>query len=49
MNKDRIIQSIEENFEDMKDALVGNGEPDYVRLFREYTDEIIKIIEKEEN
>ena len=49
MNKDRIIKSIEENFEDMKDALVENGESEYVRLFREYTDEIIKIIEKEEN
>lgn len=49
MNKDRIIKSIEENFEDMQDALVENGESEYVRLFREYTDEIIKIIEKEQN
>ena len=30
----------------MKDALVENGESEYVRLFREYTDEIVKIIKE---
>lgn len=45
--KDRIIKRIEENFDDMEDALVENCAFDYTLLFRDYTDEIIKIIEEE--
>lgn len=47
MNKDRIIKRIEENFKDMEDALIENCAFDYIPLFRDYTDEIIKIIEEE--
>ena len=45
--KERIIKKIGENFDDMKDALVENCAPELVPIFREYTDEIIKIIEEE--
>lgn len=47
MDKERLIKRIEENFDDMEDALVENCAFDYVQLFRDYTDEIIKIIEDE--
>jgi hypothetical protein len=47
MNKDRIIKRIKENFEDMENALVENCAFDYIPLFDDYTDEIIKIIEEE--
>ena len=47
MDKQRLIKRIEENFEDMEDVLVENCAFDYVQLFRDYTDEIIKIIEEE--
>jgi hypothetical protein len=47
MDKKRLIKRIEENFEDIEDALVENCAFDYVQLFRDYTDEIIKIIEDE--
>lgn len=47
MNKDILIKRIEENFEDMEDALVENCAFDYILLFRDYTDEIIKVIKEE--
>lgn len=45
--KDRIIKKIEENFDDMEDALIKNYHLHYVQLFRDYTEEILKIIEEE--
>lgn len=47
MDKERLIKRIEENFDDMKDALIKNYHLHYVQLFRDYTEEIIKIIEEE--
>lgn len=47
MNKENIIKRIEENFDDMKDALLKNKSPYLADVFRDYTDEIIKIIEEE--
>lgn len=47
MSKENLIKRIEENFNDMEDALVENCEFQEVQLFRDYTDEIIKIIEEE--
>ena len=47
MSKESIIERVEENFDDMEDALISNCAFDYVQLFRDYTDEIIKIIEEE--
>lgn len=47
MSKENIIKRIEENFEDMKDALIANGGEGLVLLFRDYTDEITEIIEEE--
>ena len=47
MSKENLIKRIEENFDDMEDALVENCAFDYAQLFRDYTDEIIKIIEEE--
>lgn len=49
MSKENLLKRIEENFDDMEDALVENCAFDYVQLFRDYTDEIIKIIEEEMN
>ena len=46
MNKEKLLKRIEENFEDMEDALIENCAFDYIQLFRDYTDEIIKIIEE---
>ena len=47
MDKERIIKRIEENFDDMEDARIKNDYLHYVELFRDYTDEIVKIIEEE--
>lgn len=47
MDKDRLLRKIELNFNDMEEALVDNCAFDIVPLFRDYTDEIIKIIEEE--
>lgn len=47
MSKENLLKRIEENFDDMEDALINNYAFDYVQLFRDYTDEIIKIIEEE--
>jgi hypothetical protein len=47
MDKERLIKRIEENFDDMEDALIKNYHLHYVQLFRDYTEEIIKIIEEE--
>lgn len=51
MNKDRLIKRIEENYDDIKDALiknrVGAEEVTLLLLFRDYTDEVIRIIEEE--
>lgn len=47
MSKESIIKRIEENFDDMEDALISNCAFQEVQLFRDYTDEIIKIIEEE--
>ena len=45
--KEKIIKEINENFEDMKKALVDNETSFLSILFRDYTDEIIRIIEEE--
>ena len=45
--KEKIIKEIENNFDDMKDALVENGGSELTPLFRDYTEEIIKIVEME--
>lgn len=45
--KEKIIKEINENFEDMEKALVDNGTSFLSILFRDYTDEIIRIIEEE--
>ena len=47
MDKEKLIKRIEENFDDMEDALIKNQTSFIVNLFRDYTDEIIKIIEEE--
>ena len=47
MSKENLIKRIEENFDDMEDALIKNYHMHYVQLFRDYTEEIIKIIEEE--
>ena len=47
MNKERLIKRIEENLEDMEGALVENCAFDCIQLFRDYTDEILKIIKEE--
>lgn len=47
MSKENLIKRIEENFEDMEEALIKNQTSFIVNLFRDYTDEIIKIIEEE--
>ena len=47
LDKDRLLKKIEENFDDMENSLVDNCAFDIVPLFRDYTDEIIKIIEEE--
>lgn len=47
MGKENLIKRIEENFEDMEEALIKNQTYFIVNLFRDYTDEIIKIIEEE--
>jgi len=46
-NKEKIIKKIEENFDDMTSALISGGGIELISLFRDYTDETIKIIEKE--
>ena len=48
MNKEKIIKEIEECFDDMRTACIEMNAANLVRLFREYTDEIIKIINKGE-
>lgn len=45
--KENIIKRIEENFSDMEDALISNCAFQAVQLFRDYTNEIIKIIKEE--
>ena len=45
--EEKVIKEIENNFEDMKDALINNNSSELISLFRDYTDEIIKIIEEE--
>lgn len=45
--KEKIIKEINENFEDMEKALVDNRTSFLSILFRDYTDEIIRIIEEE--
>ena len=47
MSKENILKRIEENFDDMEDALINNCAFGFIGLFRDYTDEIIKIIEEE--
>lgn len=47
MSKENLIKRIEENFDDMEDALVENCAFEYIQLFRDYTNEIIKIINEE--
>lgn len=45
--KEKIIKEINENYEDMEKALRDNETPYLSVLFRDYTDEIIKIVEEE--
>lgn len=47
IRKEKIIKEINENFEDMEKALVDNETSFLSILFRDYTDEIIRIIEEE--
>ena len=47
MNKENLIKRIEENFDHMEGALIKNGAFQMAQLFRDYTDEIIKIIKEE--
>ena len=47
MDKEKLITRIKENLDDMEDALEENCAFDYIQLFRDYTDEILKIIEEE--
>lgn len=47
MNKERIIRKIELNYSDMERVLKSNNMPSLIALFREYTDEVIRIIEEE--
>lgn len=47
MNKEKIIKEIEECFDDLKRACEAEiGGAAIIPLFRDYTDEIIKIIRK---
>ena len=46
MDKEIIIIKIKENLEDMENALIDNCMSEYIELFRDYTDEIIKIVEE---
>lgn len=45
--KEKLIKEIEENFDDIKDVLMQHNGAEEIPLFRDYTNEIIKIIEKE--
>ena len=47
MDKDKLLREIEVNYNDMEDVLIKNNASSIIPLFRDYTDEIIKIIEKE--
>lgn len=47
MDKEKLIKRIKENLDDMEDALTENCAFDYIPLFRDYTEEILKIIEEE--
>lgn len=46
MDKEKLIREIDLNFKDMKEALIDNCMYDLVPLIRDYTGEIIKIIER---
>lgn len=46
MNVEDIIKEIEFNFNDIKKSLKENNAECLTPLFREYTDEIIKIIKQ---
>lgn len=47
MDKERLVTRIKENLEDMEDALVESRAFGYIQIFRDYTDEVLKIIEEE--
>ena len=47
MNKDNIIKGIEECFDDMKKTLAEVSAEELLPIFRDYTDEIIKVIQQE--
>ena len=46
LDKDKIIKDIEDNFYDMKKTCKENNAECLISLFRDYTDEIIKIIKE---
>ncbi len=43
----KIIQNINENYDDMKESLIDNGGAELIPLFYDYTKEIIEIIKSE--
>lgn len=45
--KEKIIKEINKNYEDMEKTLRDNETPYLSVLFKDYTDEIIKIVEEE--
>lgn len=48
MNKEKIIKEIEECFDDLKRACESEiGGAEIIPLFRDYTDEIIKVIQEQ--
>ena len=47
MNKDNIIKGIKECFDDIKKTLTECSAEELTPLFRDYTDEIIKVVQGE--
>ena len=47
MNKEKIIKEIEECFDDIKKTLTECSAEELLPLFRDYTDEIIKVIQEQ--
>ena len=48
-DKEKLIKRIKENLDDMEDALTENCAFDFIPIIRDYTDEIVKIVEEETN
>ena len=47
MNKENLIKGIEECFDDIKKTLTECSAEELLPLFRDYTDEIIKVIQEQ--